>query len=193
VATEWQSSRGAVHREPARGALSCRATRRWLADKAGVRCIEAFDRAVRDLEQLGLIAVERSRPAPVRRAQGVRFVTPANVWRLVGAAALERKADTETEVSCGSSADYPDPLYIFVNQANFITWNNYNLTGQFCSSAMAAAVDPSTRTGFGWSQHLAPDARSGWRSRRRLGAGGSRCEAFAVGLLLPLGTKSPHI
>jgi len=39
---------------------------------------------------------------------------------------------------------YPDPFYIFVDQANATTYNNFNTTGQFCSAAMAAAGDPAT-------------------------------------------------
>jgi hypothetical protein len=41
-------------------------------------------------------------------------------------------------------AKYPDPFYIFVKQANFMTWHNFNL-GQFCSSAFAEATNDPTK------------------------------------------------
>ena len=40
-------------------------------------------------------------------------------------------------------AEYPEPFYIFVKQASVVTWNNFNITGQFCSAAFAAASDPA--------------------------------------------------
>lgn len=41
-------------------------------------------------------------------------------------------------------ASYPDPFYIFVDHASPMTWHNFNLTGRFCSAAVAAASDPAT-------------------------------------------------
>jgi len=38
----------------------------------------------------------------------------------------------------------PETFYVFVNQANTMTWNNFNLTGQFLSSSFVAATEPST-------------------------------------------------
>lgn len=38
-------------------------------------------------------------------------------------------------------ADYPDPFFIFVNEASPMTWHNFNLTGSFSSSPRTGSPD----------------------------------------------------
>jgi len=38
----------------------------------------------------------------------------------------------------------PETFYVFVDQANTMTWHNFNMVGQLCSSSFVAATEPST-------------------------------------------------
>jgi hypothetical protein len=74
---------------------------------------------------------------------------------------------------------YPDPFFIFVNQAAPMTWNNFNLTGTFCSVSATGSPDdylmfvPNPNfTGFlsPWLHNVTSDYRLEWdaeQARRR--------------------------